>query len=197
MGRQSAVKAALHTEGTAKQLIVIKVGTSSLVRPEQQTLNLTNLARICETVKALHNEGHHIIIVTSGAVGVGCQRLNLKQKPTQIAKKQALAAVGQVHLMRYYEDFFNALGLPCAQVLLTLDNLANRNQYVNACNTFTELLAYGTVPVVNENDTVAVQELRFGDNDTLSAQVSCGRRDCFNLWWFIVWGLLLHGAVPA
>ncbi|KAG2450762.1 hypothetical protein HYH02_004599 [Chlamydomonas schloesseri] len=153
-------------------IFVIKVGTSSLVRPEQQTLNLTNLARICETIKALKKMGHHVVIVTSGAVGVGCQRLGLTTKPSQLAKKQALAAVGQVHLMKFYEDFLAALGLTCAQVLLTLDNLANRSQYLNARNTFTELLAYGVIPVVNENDTVAVQELRFGDNDTLSAQVA-------------------------
>ncbi|KAL6745743.1 Aspartate/glutamate/uridylate kinase [Haematococcus lacustris] len=151
---------------------VIKVGTSSLVRPEQQTLNLSSLARICETIKALHAKGHYVIVVSSGAVGVGCQRMGLVNRPTQLAKKQALAAVGQVHLMRYYEDFLSALGLRCAQVLLTLDNLANRDQYLNARNTFTELLAYGAIPVVNENDTVAVQELRFGDNDTLSAQVA-------------------------
>ncbi|GLC33265.1 hypothetical protein PLESTB_000353000 [Pleodorina starrii] len=166
--RKGPVKAALSTG----DIFVIKVGTSSLVRPEQQTLNLTNLARICETIKLLKNEGHHVIIVTSGAVGVGCQRLGLATKPSLLAKKQALAAVGQVHLMKYYEDFLAALGLTCAQVLLTLDNLANRSQYLNARNTFAELLAYGVVPVVNENDTVAVQELRFGDNDTLSAQVA-------------------------
>ena len=112
------------------------------------------------------------MLVSSGAVGVGCQRLGLAAKPPRLAQRQALAAVGQVHLMRHYADLFAALGLTCAQVLLTLDNLANRDQYVNARNTFHELLAYGAVPVVNENDTVAVQELRFGDNDTLSAQVA-------------------------
>jgi len=143
-----------------------------LLKSEQQTLNLGNLARICETVKILHTLGHHVIVVTSGAVGVGCQRLGLTSKPTQVAKKQALAAVGQVHLMKYYEDFMSALGLTCAQVLLTLDNVANRGQYINACNTFSELLSYGVIPVVNENDTVAVQTLRFGDNDSLSAQVA-------------------------
>jgi len=167
-----AKAAASFVNRSSKQIIVLKIGTSSLVRAEQQTLNLSNLARICETVKSLHTLGHHVILVTSGAVGVGCQRLGLTTKPTQVAKKQALAAVGQVHLMKYYEDFLSALGLTCAQVLLTLDNLANRGQYVNACNTFSELLAYGVIPVVNENDTVAVQELRFGDNDTLSAQVA-------------------------
>lgn len=164
-----AVKTALKSD---KMIIVIKVGTSSLVRPEHQTLNLKTLASACETVKELSALGHHVIVITSGATGVGCQRMNLDQRPAQLAKKQALAAVGQVHLMRYYEDFFNSLGLTCAQVLLTLDNLASRHQYVNATNTFTELLAYGTIPVVNENDTVAVARRGFGDNDTLSAQVA-------------------------
>ncbi|GFR48556.1 hypothetical protein Agub_g10455 [Astrephomene gubernaculifera] len=156
--------------GTDSSIFVIKVGTSSLVRPEHHTLNLSNLARLCEAVKELRAEGHHVIIVTSGAVGIGCQHLGLAAPERQ--KKRALAAIGQVQLIRYYENFLGALGLTCAQVLLTLDNLANRSQYLNARNTFTELLAYGVIPVVNENDTVAVQELRFGDNDTLSAQVA-------------------------
>ncbi|GAB4816496.1 hypothetical protein N2152v2_003542 [Parachlorella kessleri] len=116
--------------------------------------------------------GLNVIIVSSGAVGVGCQRLGLAVRPSGLAQKQALAAVGQQHLMRYYDDFFSALGLNSAQVLLTLDNLANRSQYINARNTFEELLRYGAIPVVNENDTVAVEQLRFGDNDTLSAQVA-------------------------
>ncbi|GBF97007.1 glutamate 5-kinase [Raphidocelis subcapitata] len=166
---KSCVKAALHSD---KKIIVIKIGTSSLIHSEYHSLHLANLARLCEVIKQLHVMGHYVILVSSGAIGVGCQRLGLSVKPTRIAQKQALAAVGQVHLMRYYEDFFQALGLTCAQVLLTLDNLADRSQYVNARNTFTELLAYGTIPVVNENDTVAVQELRFGDNDTLSALVA-------------------------
>eukprot|EP00878_Enallax_costatus_P014066 GHUV01014710.1.p1 GENE.GHUV01014710.1~~GHUV01014710.1.p1 ORF type:complete len:460 (+),score=92.12 GHUV01014710.1:380-1759(+) len=165
----SYVKAALHSD---KLIIVIKIGTSSLINEQYGTLNLSSLSRICEVVRELHSKGHYVIIVSSGAVGVGCQRLGLTSRPTKIAQKQALAAVGQVHLMRYYEDILNALGLRCAQVLLTLDNLADRSQYINARNTFTELLAYGAIPVVNENDTVAVQELRFGDNDTLSAQVA-------------------------
>lgn len=166
---QSCVKSA---NGTDQLVIVVKVGTSSLIRQEQHTLNLSALARLCETVKELRSKGHHVIIVSSGAVGVGCQRLGLEKKPASLAKKQAISAVGQVHLMRFYEDFLQALGLVCAQVLLTLENLANRSQYINARNTFTELLLYGVVPIVNENDTVAVQELRFGDNDTLSAQVA-------------------------
>jgi len=155
-----------------RQIIVIKVGTSSLLRPELESLNLGNLARLCETVKSLHALGHHVIVVSSGAVGVGCQRLGLAHRPSCSAKKQALAAIGQVHLMRHYEDLLASLNVRCAQVLLTLDNLANRAQYLNARNTFQELLSYGVVPIVNENDTVAYQEPRFGDNDTLSAQVA-------------------------
>eukprot|EP00884_Botryococcus_braunii_P023354 jgi/Botrbrau1/9702/Bobra.0201s0032.1 len=152
--------------------VVIKVGTSSLVRTEQNSINLSNLARICETVRDLHVAGHRVVVVSSGAVGVGAQRFRLASRPGQLAQKQALAAVGQVHLMRFYDDFFSALGLTCAQVLLTLDNLASRGQYLNASNTFRELFAYGAIPIVNENDTVAVEELRIGDNDTLSAQVA-------------------------
>ena len=99
-------------------------------------------------------------------------RMGLTEKPREVAKKQALAAVGQVHLMRYYEDIFNTIGIKCAQVLLTLENLSNRKQHARARNTFNALFDMGVVPVVNENDCVAVEELRFGDNDTLSAQVA-------------------------
>lgn len=152
--------------------VVIKVGTSSLIREERESLNLSSLAGIVEVVRDLRVAGFNVIVVSSGAVGVGCQRLGLRKRPDSIAQKQALAAVGQVHLMRYYDELFGALGVKCAQVLLTLDNLANRSQYVNAKNTFEQLLHYGAVPIVNENDTVAVQELRIGDNDTLAAQVA-------------------------
>jgi glutamate 5-kinase len=151
---------------------VIKIGTSSLIRPQQNCLNLTSLASIVETVRDLKNEGYHVILVSSGAVGVGCQRLGLDTRPSELARKQALAAVGQVHLMRYYDDLFSACGLTCSQVLLTLDNIANRGQYLNAANTLSALLDYGVVPVINENDTVAVEQLSIGDNDTLSAQVA-------------------------
>lgn len=125
-----------------------------------------------EIVRDLRNEGYNVVLVSSGAVGVGCQRLGLVNRPSELAKKQALAAVGQVHLMRYYDDLFSAVGLKCSQVLLTLDNLANRGQYSNAVNTFAELLTYQVIPVVNENDTVAVEQLKIGDNDTLSAHVA-------------------------
>ena len=179
----------------------MKVGTSSLLNHKHNALNLTNLARICETVRDLMADGkrkeggggggrcrrrrhrpsptlpsaspdHRVVLVTSGAVGAGAARLGLTERPTDLAAKQALAAVGQVHLMRYYDDFFGALGLHCAQVLLTLDNLATRSQYLTAASTFSALFAARAIPVVNENDTVAVHKLRIGDNDTLSAQVA-------------------------
>jgi len=153
-------------------IVVIKVGTSSLIRPEKHTLNLSSLAGIVEVIRSLRDEGYNVVLVSSGAVGIGCQRLSLNVRPTEVSKKQALAAIGQVHLMRFYEDLFSAMGMTCAQVLLTQENLSNRSQYINAKNTFQELLSYGAVPIVNENDTVAIEQLRIGDNDTLSAQVA-------------------------
>jgi len=152
--------------------VVIKVGTSSLLRQEAGTLHLSQICTLCETVARLHKQGIRVVLVSSGAVGAGMFRMGLVEKPKEVAKKQALAAVGQVHLMRYYEDIFNTIGIKCAQVLLTLENLSNRKQYVRARNTFSALFEMGVVPVVNENDTVAVEELKFGDNDTLSAQVA-------------------------
>lgn len=154
------------------QTVVIKVGTSSLLKKDLNAVNLPAIANLCEAVARLAQGGCRVVIVTSGAVGVGGQVSGLKARPSDLPKKQALAAIGQQALMRYYNDFFSALGLSCAQVLLTLDNLANRSQYLNARNTFQALFEYGSVPIVNENDTVAVQELRIGDNDTLSAQVA-------------------------
>jgi glutamate 5-kinase len=152
--------------------VVIKVGTSSLLRASAGTLHLSQICSLCETVSRLRSHGIRVVLVSSGADDAGMFRLGISEKPKEVAKKQALAAVGQVHLMRYYEDIFNTIGIKCAQVLLTLENLSNRKQYVRARNTFAALFDMGVVPIVNENDTVAVEELRFGDNDTLSAQVA-------------------------
>ena len=164
---------AVHPTADARQpTVVIKVGTSSLLRHEAGTLHLSQICALCETVSRLHKQGIRVVLVSSGAVGAGMFRMGLSEKPKEVAKKQALAAVGQVHLMRYYEDIFNTIGIKCAQVLLTLENLSNRKQYVRARNTFGALFDMGVVPIVNENDTVAVEELKFGDNDTLSAQVA-------------------------
>lgn len=154
------------------QTIVVKIGTSSLTRPDSGYLALATLANLVETLSQLRQQTHRVILVSSGAVGVGCSRLGLKTRPTTIAKKQAVAAVGQGRLIRIYDDLFTSLNQPIAQVLLTRTDLVQRSRYLNAHNTFRELLDLGVIPIVNENDTVAIEELKFGDNDTLSAQVA-------------------------
>jgi glutamate 5-kinase len=154
------------------QTIVIKIGTSSLTQPETGQLALSSIATLAETLSDLRRQGHRVILVSSGAVGVGCARLGLTERPKAIALKQAVAAVGQGRLMRIYDDLFTILQQPIAQVLLTRADLVQRSRYLNVNNTFQELLNLGVIPVVNENDTVAVEELKFGDNDTLSALVA-------------------------
>ncbi|MGB7417092.1 MAG: glutamate 5-kinase [Thermosynechococcaceae cyanobacterium] len=152
--------------------LVIKIGTSSLTRPETGQLALATIAGLVEVICQLQQQGHRVVLVSSGAVGVGCSRLRLEERPRKVALKQAIAAVGQGRLMRIYDDFFSSLQQPIAQVLLTRGDLCDRNRYINASNTFNELFNLGVVPIVNENDTVAVDELKFGDNDTLSALVA-------------------------
>ncbi|MBW4565286.1 MAG: glutamate 5-kinase [Mojavia pulchra JT2-VF2] len=152
--------------------IVVKIGTSSLTKPETGQLALSTIATLAETLSYLRRQGHRVILVSSGAVGVGCARLGLTERPKAIALKQAVAAVGQGRLMRVYDDLFTTLQQPIAQVLLTRSDLVQRSRYLNVYNTFQELLGLGVIPVVNENDTVAVDELKFGDNDTLSALVA-------------------------
>lgn len=153
------------------QTLVVKIGTSSLTKPESQ-LALSTIATLAETLTHLRQQGNRVILVSSGAVGVGCARLGLTERPRAIALKQAVAAVGQGRLIRVYDDLFSTLQQPIAQVLLTRSDLVQRSRYVNVNNTFQELLALGVIPIVNENDTVAVEELKFGDNDTLSALVA-------------------------
>jgi len=153
-------------------IVVLKVGTSSLLKGGVDGhLHLSNFGSIAETCCDLQRRGMKVVVVTSGAVGVGRQVLGAK-KPSDLAMKQALAAVGMVRLMRMYDDFFQSLGQPIAQVLISLDNIMDRTQYTNAQSTFRSLLANDIIPIVNENDTVAVQETKFGDNDTLSAHVA-------------------------
>jgi glutamate 5-kinase len=153
------------------QTVVVKIGTSSLTK-KTGYLAISVIATLVETLCALQAAGHRVILVSSGAVGVGCARLNLSERPKTIAMKQAVAAVGQGRLMRVYDDFFTSLNQPIAQVLLTRTDLVQRSRYVNSYRTFRQLLQLQVIPIVNENDTVAIEELRFGDNDTLSAQVA-------------------------
>ena len=154
------------------ETIVIKIGTSSLTRPETGNLALSTISTLIETIVELRLQNHQVILVSSGAVGVGCGRLNLRERPRNLNLKQAIAAVGQGRLIRIYDDLFNNLHQPIAQILLTRGDLNRRNSYVNVSNTFNSLMELGVVPIVNENDTVATDELKFGDNDTLSALVA-------------------------
>ena len=162
-----------NTTTKKKTRIVIKVGTSSLIKADTGVIHLSQLALLCEQITHLQNSGKfQCLIVTSGAVGAGMLQLQIKEKPRELQKRQALAAIGQAHLMHYYEDMFQTLGVKTAQVLLTLENLSQKSQYNRAMNTFSSLFDYNVVPIVNENDTVAIEELKFGDNDTLSAHVA-------------------------
>ncbi|KAJ2160973.1 Glutamate 5-kinase [Coemansia sp. RSA 552] len=152
--------------------IVLKLGTSSICDPVTHMPMLANLSLMVETICKLKEMGHRVVLVSSGAVGVGLRRLAMAEKPKELASIQAsiaIAAVGQGRLMALYDDLFGQLGQPVAQVLLTRNDLSQRTQYLNACNTFEALLEMGVVPIVNENDTVSLGEIRFGDNDTLSA----------------------------
>lgn len=152
--------------------LVVKIGTSSLTGPTFGQFALSTLANLVETLTILRTQGHRVVLVSSGAVGIGCRRMNLQERPKTLAMKQAVAAVGQGRLMRIYDDLFSAVNQPIAQVLLTRSDLTQRSRYINSYRTFRQLLSLGVIPIVNENDTVAVEELRFGDNDTLSALVA-------------------------
>lgn len=154
------------------QTLVIKIGTSSLTQPSSGDIYISAIAALVEVIVKLQRNGYRVVLVSSGAVGVGCARLGIKERPTKISLKQAIAAVGQGRLMGIYDDFFSLFNQPVAQILLTRANLIQRTHYTNVFSTFQELLELGVVPIVNENDTVAVEELKFGDNDTLSALVA-------------------------
>lgn len=154
--------------------VVVKIGTSTLTC-ENGKLNLRRIEYLCRTLSDLQNSGRRIVLVSSGAIGVGVGKLGLARRPDETAKKQALAAVGQCELMFIYDKFFGEYHQNVAQVLLTADVTARENSRTNVVNTFSELLSMGIIPIVNENDTVAVDELEgrnFGDNDTLSAIVA-------------------------
>ena len=150
---------------------VVKVGTS-LLRGSPERPTAAVIADLAASLNRAHRRGESIALVTSGAVGLGCRVLQLEQRPGEVVALQAAAAVGQGQLMALYQDAFAVRGLAVAQVLLTRGDLASRRRYQNASRTLEQLLAWGVVPVVNENDTLATDELRFGDNDTLSALVA-------------------------
>jgi glutamate 5-kinase len=152
--------------------IVVKVGTRLLCGSKGH-LNLNRMESLVQDLSALWKDGRDVILVSSGAIGAGVGRLGLSRKPHTIPEKQAAAAVGQGVLMQHYETLFAPEGIIVAQVLLTADDITCRERYLNARHTLYSLLCYRTIPIVNENDTVAVEEIRFGDNDTLAALVAC------------------------
>lgn len=161
-----------HQEIFSKaQRIVVKVGTSTLTHKTGK-LNLLQLENIVRQLADLCNQGKQVILVTSGAVGAGVEKLGLSGKPKTMPEKQAAAAVGQGVLLHMYEKLFAEYGQVVGQVLLTREDLADRKRYLNARHTFLTLLEFGVLPIVNENDTVAVEEIKLGDNDTLSALVA-------------------------
>ncbi|KAF7362332.1 hypothetical protein MVEN_00579800 [Mycena venus] len=152
--------------------IVIKLGTSSIVHEKTHQPLLSTLSSVVETVVALRRQGHKVVLVSSGAIGVGLKRMDMASRPKSLSGKQALAAIGQGRLIALWDNLFGQLEQPIAQVLLTRGDIADRTRYLNAVNTFKELISMGVVPIVNENDTVSVSEIKFGDNDTLSAITS-------------------------
>ena len=151
--------------------IVVKVGTSTLTH-ENGRLNILRIESLVKQLADLANQGKEVILVSSGAVGAGLAPLGLKEKPKDIATKQAAAAVGQGILLHMYEKLFGEYGHTVGQVLLTREDSTKRSRYVNLRNTLLSLLTLGVIPIINENDVVAVDELKIGDNDTLSASVA-------------------------
>jgi glutamate 5-kinase len=151
--------------------VVIKLG-SSIVADELGVLRADTLARVCDAVSALHGDGHEAIIVTSGAIARGMREMGLPQRPTAIEDLQAASAVGQGKLYRVYDELLRERGLTSAQVLLTFFDMSARTHYLNTRETLTRLLSWRVVPVINENDTTATDEITFGDNDFLAAQVA-------------------------
>jgi len=155
-----------------KKRIVIKVGSSSLQHSETNGLDLVKLDVLVREICDLKNQGKEIVLVSSGAIAVGRRAVHLQNNDNPIAVKQACAAIGQARLMMVYQKLFSEYNHIAAQVLLTKNTIVDPVSSENATNTFKELLQLGAVPIVNENDTVATYEIKFGDNDTLSAIVA-------------------------
>ncbi len=151
--------------------IIIKVGTSTLTHPSGH-LHLGRMEALVRQMADMHAEGRELVLVTSGAVGAGLGRLGLTERPKEVAAKQALAAVGQGVLMQRYEGLFGEYDRVVGQVLLTRQDLEDQHRRASAAEVFQRMLAWGVIPIVNENDTVTSEEIRVGDNDTLSARVA-------------------------
>ena len=151
--------------------IVVKIGTSTLAHPTGH-LNIRRVEALCKTMSDIKNAGHEVILVSSGAIGMGVGKLGLRERPKDIPTKQAAAAVGQCELMYIYDKLFGEYHHTVAQLLITGDDTKNPSRHQNFTNTLNRLLQLGALPVINENDTVATDEIVIGDNDTLAAIVA-------------------------
>ena len=153
--------------------MVVKVGTSTLTHATGN-LNIRRVEELCRVLSDLKNAGHEVILVSSGAIGMGVGKLGLRARPADMPTKQAAAAVGQCELMYVYDKLFSEYNHTVAQILLTGDDLSHADRHANFCNTMSRLLELGVLPIINENDTVATTEIAVGDNDTLGAMVAVG-----------------------
>lgn len=161
--------------------VVIKIGTSTLAHANGR-LNIRRVEELCKVISDLKNSGYEIILVSSGAIGMGVGKLLLKEKPQDIPTKQAAAAVGQCELMYTYDRLFQKYHHSVAQILLTGSDFKHDDRYHNFQNTLTRLLELEVLPIINENDTIATEEIKVGDNDTLSAMVAASvGADCLVL----------------
>ena len=151
--------------------IVVKVGTSTLTHGTGR-INIRRVEELCKVLSDVKNAGHEIVLVSSGAIGMGVGKLNLRERPQDMPSKQAAAAVGQCELMYVYDKLFSEYNHTAAQILLTGEDMRDETRHQNFANTMLRLLEWGVIPVINENDTVATDEISVGDNDTLSALVA-------------------------
>lgn len=172
----------MRPEWAKARRIVVKIGSALLVDNEAGVLRAAWLDALCDDIAELRKRGKEVILVSSGAIALGRNLLGVPKGPLKLEDSQASAAVGQIHLAHAYESAFRARGLVAAQVLVTLGDTEERRRYLNARSTISTLLKRGAVPVVNENDTVATNEIRYGDNDRLAARVaSMVSADCLVL----------------
>lgn len=155
-----------------KKRIVVKIGSSTITHEATNNLNLIKMEKLVRILADLHNQGKEVVVVSSGAIAVGRQAVGMIKRPDLVEEKQACAAVGQAKLMMVYQKLFGEYNQLTAQVLMTKYTMINDISRKNAQNTFQELLNMGVIPIVNENDTVSTDEVRIGDNDTLSAIVA-------------------------
>ena len=151
--------------------IVIKIGTSTLAHPTGH-LNIRRVEQICKIISDIKNAGNQVILVSSGAIGMGVGKLGLRTRPSDIPTKQAAAAVGQCELMYTYDKLFSEYNHTVGQLLITGDDIKNEERHTNFSNTLSRLLELDAIPILNENDTVATNEIEIGDNDTLAAIVA-------------------------